>query len=196
MDLCFFSQPFFRGFSMDLLASARPLPGPPSPGTTLLDLAEGNSTRQKHAKVRLDGVWAPHCCLCSSLPNTSRCVLTVDIFMQRQLSEWRPGRKQADPDSFLLNPASSGRLWLFYYSSQTLHNLQGWFNIMHRLHFTLFKLQSCERTFNSFQLEPQSSVWGRRAMFLIMHIRTELYRDPYVQWGESLLRQTSQLEIW
>lgn len=65
MDLCFFSQPVFRGFSMDLFKPVWVDPGLPSPGITLLERAEWkpitaeNKTRAHRGVQDLQTVKSP-----------------------------------------------------------------------------------------------------------------------------------------
>lgn len=56
MDLCFFSQPFFTGVSMDLLKPVWVDPGLPSPGITLLERAEVE-TDKKQAEYNQTRRW-------------------------------------------------------------------------------------------------------------------------------------------
>lgn len=58
MDLCFFSQPFFTGVSMDLLKPVWVDPGLPSPGITLLERAEVE-TDKKQAEYKTNTQMSP-----------------------------------------------------------------------------------------------------------------------------------------
>lgn len=125
MDLCFFSQPFFRGFSIDFLMPERPDPEPPSPGITLLDLADSKKykkpnkqTDQKLFKLCVVQRWSQSNCV----HHRQRVVLTIDISVKAP-QHCGPRRKQLDPSSFLF------RLFHTSYdcsiiTQQTLHNLK------------------------------------------------------------------------
>lgn len=90
MDLCFFSHPFFRGFSIGFLMSVRPDPAPPSPGITLLDLADSQKVKKTNRLIRRCSSSA---LFCGGL--ALMLVLTVDIYVKAPQHSG-PRRKQPD----------------------------------------------------------------------------------------------------